>query len=643
MITNWDHLETILDYSFVHLGVSSSGYVDNPIIMNEVMAPPFQQRSNLMQLLFETYAVPKLTFGVDSLFSYYYNGGSNGLVIGTGHDATHVIPVVDHRPIVSISKRLNWGGNQSFNYLSSALALKYPYFPARISSYNVENMVKDFCYVSKDFNEEIKYYLDLDNLEKKDIVIEAPFTEFIKPVKTEEELALEAEKKKETLRKLQEQAQQRRLEKLVQKEQDHVYYAALKEKLAKMNKKQFLETLRAEGFEDEADLNKYMGSLERSLARARKQDIGENDTDNGPPSWPLVDIPDAELDEEQIKEKRKQRLMKSNYDARQRAKEEKELAKKQAEEEARKDKEWRESDLEGWSADRRSKLEKLIKRRKDRKKLKEELTDRKSRAAQMRMKNIASLASDDGPAVSGSSARKRKAAASVTIDDDPNDTFGANDDDWAVYRDIANVDDEEAEEEEEQMILNIESELLEFDPTFTVEDTLERQFNWRNSIIHRFLRGPRDYQEDDQHQNHQIHLNVERIRIPEILFQPSIAGVDQAGISELCEDTVLRRLPQESGFSGDDSKRILKDIFLTGGQSLFQNFEERLNNEFRSFLPVGTELKIRRAIDPLLDAWKGMAKWANTSDSKGSYITKKEYEEMGPEYIKENNFGCVKL
>jgi actin-related protein 5 len=47
----------------------------------------------------------------------------------------------------------------------------------------------------------------------------------------------------------------------------------------------------------------------------------------GEPSFPLVDVPDHQLDEEGLKEKRRQKLMKAGHDARERAKAEREAEK----------------------------------------------------------------------------------------------------------------------------------------------------------------------------------------------------------------------------------------------------------------------------------------------------------------------------
>lgn len=636
LITNWDCVENLMDYSFTKLGVSSQGGVNNPVIITEILGAPSSHRANMYQLLFEAYNAPKVVAGIDSLFSYHANNGKDGLVIGVGHEATHVYPVIGSKLILSESKRLDYGMNPAVSYLQRSLALKYPYFPTRLNQFQLENMFKDHCYVSANYREEVASILEMDNLVTKDRCLQVPFVEVVKQVKTEEELALEAEKRRESGRRLQEQAQKKRLEKLIQKEQEFEYYTKLQNEIANTSKKHILTTIINAGFEDEQDFKKYVNNLEKSLKRARNQDIGD-DEHIEEPSFPLVDIPDEDLDEEQIKEKRKQRLMKANHDARKRAKMEKEQEKLRKELEIQRDQQWRDSDRQAWINDRREKLQVILDRRKERKKLKDELNDRKSHAAQLRMKNIASLAAGDER--KAGSERRRRTGNSATIDNDPSDTFGANDDDWAIYRDIANVQDSELEEEEEKTLVQLEQDLLEHDPNFTIEDTYANQFDYKKSIIHKFLHGPTPFDPEDQRSQHQIHLNVERIKIPEILFQPSIAGIDQAGLLELGEDILTKRL-SGACFSGD-SYSALQDIFITGGGANLAGFKSRIVNEFTSFLPTQSPLNVRVAEDPVLDAWRGMAKWSNSDECSKSYITKLEYQEMGPDYIKEHNLGNI--
>lgn len=71
-------------------------------------------------------------------------------------------------------------------------------------------------------------------------------------------------------------------------------------------------------------------------------------TTQEPPTFPLVDVPDHTLTEEDLKEKRKQRLLKGAHDARIRAKVEKEAAKIREVENRRREEEARRADMSGW-------------------------------------------------------------------------------------------------------------------------------------------------------------------------------------------------------------------------------------------------------------------------------------------------------
>lgn len=663
LVTNWDYVESLIDYSFEHLGVTSdNGRLNNPVIMTEPVACPLSQRKNMYELLFEAYQAPKVAFGIDSLFSHYYNssGSSNGIVIGTGHELTHVIPVLDGKGVLSQTKRIDWGGNTALQYLSKVLTLKYPYFPAKLNTNHTTNVFKDFCYVLEDYQEELRHYLDMPVLETKDVVVQAPveISTSNEKKKSEEELAKQAQKRREQGKRLQEQAQQKRKEKLAQKQKEYDYFLQIKEGFVSQNKLQIQQTLEAEGFEGNDDFNKYMVTLEKALKKTNGED--DDDEENTVDSWPLVDIPDDQLTEEQVKEKRKQRLHKANHDARERNKEIKKQEEEAKAEFEKEQKEWRERDLDGWCSLKKLKLAELIKKYKEIGKMLDSFKDRKSMAAQKRMKNIADLANDETGSTSAAS-RKRRKNANSTIDNDPNDTFGANDDDWAVYRDISNTSLEEEQDNVNNQILALEEELLTYDPNFHHEDTLavSQTFDWKNLVLHKFIHGPRqnitiamqaegiELDEIANHpeiikKNHQMHINVERIRVPEVLFQPHIAGLDQAGLSELLSDLLYRRM--DGNFTpGGQSYSLLQDVFVTGGLANLPNISTRLTNEFTSFLPVGTPLKVRKAQDPILDAWKGMQKWANNDDSADCYVSKADYEEYGPEYIKEHGLGNICL
>jgi actin-related protein 5 len=578
----------------------------------------------MSEILFECYGAPSVAYGIDSLFSYSYNGGKTGLVVDSSYTSTHLIPVVNSKPLLSQSTRLNWGRFQGAEYLLKLLRLKYPSFPGKVSDPQAEDLVRDHCYTSQNYEEELSMYLEWTGLEDRDRIVQFPYVEQVVVQKTEEELAVAAEKRKESGRRLQAQAAKMRLEKLKRKEEEFEYYQQLQAQLQDITKKEAKRILESNDFDDEGQLEKKVRELEKAIRKARNKDVGDVEEEvQEEPTFPLLDRPDEELDEEELKQKRQQRLMKSNYDARLRAKAEKEREKARLAEEQRLDDEKREQDLEGWSAERRMARQAIVQKIKDRERLKAELGNRKSLANQMRMKSIANLASD-------APAKKRRRGGG---DDD---TFGADDADWGVYRTIATGEQSDDEEEEDlgKTLKEIETQLLQHDPTFTEESTREAQTDWTKSLLHAFLHGPYPFDPENQRQAHQLHLNVERIRVPEVVFQPTIAGLDQAGIIEIASNILTERL-------ADNRHRdnVFKDIFLTGGNTLFQGFEERLASELRAVLPAEQELVVRKADDAVLDAWRGAATWAGKKENRTNFITRADFMEKGGDYIKEHDVG----
>lgn len=167
--------------------------------------------------------------------------------------------------------------------------------------------------------------------------------------------------------------------------------------------------------------------LDIAIQRARNKELGiEEVEEKEAPITTLVNIPDDQLDEIDKKEKRKQKLLKASYDARQRAKKAKEEARLRDLELARIEEQKRINDPISWVAEIKQKRQQVIERLRQRKRLALELADRRSRASQLRMKSIANLASD-APITK----RKRKG--------NDEDTFGQDDDDWAIYREIVSL------------------------------------------------------------------------------------------------------------------------------------------------------------------------------------------------------------
>jgi len=117
----------------------------------------------------------------------------------------------------------------------------------------------------------------------------------------------------------------------------------------------------------------------------------------------------------------------------------------------------------------------------------------------------------------GRGRKKLKALAEASLVQEGEDTFGADDRDWDVYIEMQEGDG--AIDRAEQRLSEIEALLKEHGQQ--TQTTLSSQ------------------------EQHQILFGVERIRIPEIVFQPSMIGVDQVGLGDALDQILQRFSPVE--------------------------------------------------------------------------------------------------
>ncbi|KAJ4485396.1 chromatin remodeling complex subunit [Lentinula aciculospora] len=662
VLFNFDALENALDYAFVQLGIDTPK-VDHPVLMTERLCSPVHSRALTSELMFEQYSVPSLAYCVDGIMSFYQNNQStgesfisDGLVISFSTASTSIIPVLNGKGILSHAKRIPWGASQATDYLLKLIQMKYPNFPTRVSVTQANWMFRTFCSVSPDYISLLRSFEDPSILRSHQKTIQFPF--LMNPTslfggatgngdeKTEEELARITERRKEQGRKLQEIAAKNRMEKLQQKESDLMYLTSLRDNYSSSaSKREWDRKLKAEGFDDEEMFEETLRKLEADVKKGKKKErekeggiaAGDGDDVDEPmeePSFPLVDIPDADLDPSSLAEKKKQKLLKAGYEARLRARKEREAkAIKDREEKAERDKqreteerldfEAREADLEGWAKKLKGEQEALMTRIKDRMKRRAAMNDRKSAAKQERMKNIANLAAGD-ERMPGNSGKGNT-----------EDMFGADDADWAIYRKIVREGFDcpfnstatlsSDEEEDLAQLQQVEQKLLTYDPTFTTQHTHASIISQRSALLNAFRPV---YEEGDGAGNNRIHLTTERWRVCEAWFSPSIAGVDSAGLGEVIQNIL-------SKFSEEEKGRLVKNIFLTGSPSQIPGIAPRLYSTLRPLLPPEMPINIEQAEDPVLDAWKGMASFARTKEQfRMAGMTKSEYEEMGAERLK---------
>ncbi|XP_020209983.1 actin-related protein 6 [Cajanus cajan] len=117
-------------------------------------------------------------------------------------------------------------------------------------------------------------------------------------------------------------------------------------------------------------------------------------------------------------------------------------------------------------------------------------------------------------------------------------------------------------------------------------------------------------------------LTNERFLVPEMLFRPADLGMNQAGIAECIVRAVNACHPHLHPV-------LYESIILTGGNTLFPQFAERLEKELRPLVPDDYNVKITAQEDPILGVWRGGSLLASSPDFEAMCVTKSEYEELG--------------
>ncbi|KAI0425733.1 actin-domain-containing protein [Xylaria sp. FL1042] len=121
-------------------------------------------------------------------------------------------------------------------------------------------------------------------------------------------------------------------------------------------------------------------------------------------------------------------------------------------------------------------------------------------------------------------------------------------------------------------------------------------------------------------------LRNERFTIPELLFNPSDIGMRQPGLPDLVLQS-LQCLPHGL-WPG-----LLANIFVVGGNSLFEGFTQRLRDEIQKLVPDELTVRVVLAPDPIVNTWLGGVNLAGHAHFESLAVTKLEYEEHGSAWL----------
>jgi actin len=152
-VRDWDKMEEVWRYMYLNeLKVSPE---DHPVLMTFNMSN-MTNNVNTVATFFETFNVPAMYIGVQSLFSLYGSGRVSGLVVDVGDGVTTTIPFYEGEYLKHAKNRVDLGGRDVTNYLATMLKFRGAHMDS-VTELELVRMIKEqFCFVSTDYKEELQ-------------------------------------------------------------------------------------------------------------------------------------------------------------------------------------------------------------------------------------------------------------------------------------------------------------------------------------------------------------------------------------------------------------------------------------------------------------------------------------------------------
>ena len=680
IIAHFSTQEHIFDHIFSNLNISDNN-INHPVLITEPVCNLSFSRKCMTELMFELYGVPSLTYGIDMMFSYYYNnyekiknnfGLGNCLIISSSNQVTHILPIIDNKLDIKNTRRISIGSENAKDLLMKSLQLKYSDIKQKLTNEVIQDIYHKYTMAAIDYEQQLKLIeiLHRDEQEKYhklDLVnIYGTLDMYQKVIDSYKE-----DKNYDTTKN---NISQKQKFSYLKSYTNLVNYIDEKEKNVEKNiinnlyffKKPFMGVL---PFITQEELKAKQEAKNEQIRRLREIMKKKREENYRNMRIELEQLNNMIALKDQDKFKFEEMLTNTGYESVEEILQRINKLNAKLNNDINNLENTHPEDIESrWYllsmpdedlTEEQIKMKRIQKMQKNayysrlekkeiarREKEKIETLKKENKEKYLvslyrtkkeileRLNKYEELKRDMVNRHSKTNMKRMQTLAELGKNSDgmekgshwDDDDFGKNDEDWEIYREVNKNNINEEEEEDMNRLHDIENQISEIDKNY-YGNVQQYQYNF--------------YQENDY-----FILGVDQFRCAELLFKPYIIGVEQAGIIEIISQIF-------KGMNLTTKKNLAKNIFITGGNTYYPFLKERVYHDLRSYLPVDVDINVMRAENPILDAWKGARYFFNDTYSikesnninlrEKIYMNKKEYEEYGVEYFKEHFCGNTKI
>ncbi|KAM3267590.1 hypothetical protein P3S67_032219 [Capsicum chacoense] len=149
LVTNWDDMEKLWHHAFYsELCVAPE---EHPVLLTEAPFNSNANREKMTQIIFETFNIPAMYAANKAVLSVFANGRTTGIVVDSGDDVTHAVPVYEGHVLPHAISQLVLGGRDLTDHLIRDLKCVLNWYDRDM----ICDMKETIAYIALDFKHEI--------------------------------------------------------------------------------------------------------------------------------------------------------------------------------------------------------------------------------------------------------------------------------------------------------------------------------------------------------------------------------------------------------------------------------------------------------------------------------------------------------
>ncbi|KAG8818361.1 actin [Serendipita sp. 399] len=148
VVTNWCDMERLWHHTIYNeLQLLPE---ELPILLTEPSLNPNRNRERTIEIMFESFNPPAFYLANQAVLSLYGSGRTTGIVLDSGEDITHVVPIYEGSPIVHAINQVCMGGRHLTEYLAEALKDRADLSSLMYANAVIQDVKEKLCYVALD-------------------------------------------------------------------------------------------------------------------------------------------------------------------------------------------------------------------------------------------------------------------------------------------------------------------------------------------------------------------------------------------------------------------------------------------------------------------------------------------------------------